>query len=177
MSLTNWSGNPHIIDLVLLLLRIWLGGLILAHGYNKMFRGGKIAGTAGWFESIGMKPGRLNAYAASLTEMGCGLLLIAGLLTSLAAGALIAVMLVALWTSHRKNGFFIFNANGGGIEFVATIAVGALVAGTLGAGGWSLDQAFHVLSSLTVGSHMLITAGLGVGGALAQLLAVYRPGK
>jgi putative oxidoreductase len=170
------TNHPHILDFIQFVLRVWLGGLIFAHGYNKMFRGGKIAGTAGWFASIGMKPGLLNAYAASLTEMGCGFLLIIGFLTTLASAGLIAVMLVALWTAHRKNGFFIFNANGGGVEFVGTVAVAALVTGTIGAGAWSLDHKVN-LTHWNLSQNLLITAAVGVGGAILQLLAFYRPSK
>ena len=54
----------------LLLLRVTLGAMIAAHGLNKIFGGGKIAGTAAWFDSIGMRPGVPNAWAAALTEIG-----------------------------------------------------------------------------------------------------------
>ena len=62
------SAHPHFLDFVQLVLRVWIGGLLFAHGYTKMAKNGKIAGTAGWFASIGMKPGVLNAYAASLAQ-------------------------------------------------------------------------------------------------------------
>ncbi len=170
------SAHPHVLDFVQLVLRVWIGGLLFAHGYAKMTKNGKIAGTAGWFASIGMKPGLLNAYAASLAEMSCGLLLIAGFLTTLASAGAIAVMLVALWTVHRKNGFFIFNANGGGVEFVATIAVASLVLGTIGAGSWSLDHRLNLLH-WDLGRNLLVTSVVGVGAAVLQLLAFYRPAK
>ena len=56
----------------LLILRVMVGIVMVAHGYNHIFRGGKIKGTAGWFESLGMKPGILHAWLASLTELGAG---------------------------------------------------------------------------------------------------------
>ena len=92
-------------DLALLILRVVVGLTLAAHGWNKFTGGGKIPGTGRWFDSIGMRPGRLNAYLAASTEMGAGLLLAAGLLTSLAAAGVIGVMTVAGWTSHRTNGF------------------------------------------------------------------------
>ena len=52
-----------------------------AHGYNKFFGGGRIRGTAGWFESIGMKPGTFHARVAASTELSAGLGLAVGLLT------------------------------------------------------------------------------------------------
>ena len=80
----------------LLILRIALGIVMIAHGYNHIFRGGKIEGTAGWFESLGMKPGVLHAWLASLTELGAGAMLLLGLLTPLAGAGVVGVMLVAL---------------------------------------------------------------------------------
>ena len=96
-----------------LILRVAVGIVMIAHGYNHIFRGGKIEGTAGWFESLGMKPGILHAWLASLTELGAGAMLIFGFLTPLAAGGVVGVMLVALITNHLKNGFFIFRPGEG----------------------------------------------------------------
>ncbi len=55
-----------------------LGITMIAHGYNHIWGGGKIAGTAGWFASMGLKPGILHAWLASLTELGAGAMLILG---------------------------------------------------------------------------------------------------
>ena len=71
-----------------------LGGLCLAHGVNHIFGGGKIAGTARWFNSLGMKPGIVHAWVASLTEIGSGLLLGLGFLTELGAAGLLGTMLL-----------------------------------------------------------------------------------
>ena len=49
------------VNLALLMLRVAVGGVMLAHGLNHLFRGGRIPGTAGWFESLGMRPGRVHA--------------------------------------------------------------------------------------------------------------------
>jgi putative oxidoreductase len=45
----------------LLVFRIGLGAVFIAHGYNHMLGGAKIAGSARWFESLGMRPGVLHA--------------------------------------------------------------------------------------------------------------------
>src|SRR4029079_15921390 len=95
-------------NVALLLLRLMVGFTMFAHGYNHIWGGGKIAGTGRWFESLGMKPGPLHAWLASVTELGRGVMLFAGLATPLAAAGVIGVMLVAFITNHRKNGFFIF---------------------------------------------------------------------
>ena len=71
--------TPTQFDTIMLILRVIAGPTIFLHGYNKMFRGGKIPGTAGWFDSMGMKPnGKVHAYVASCNEMGCGLLILVG---------------------------------------------------------------------------------------------------
>ena len=70
---------------VLFLFRVIIGVTLAAHGYNKFFGGGKIAGTARWFDSMGMKPnGTVHAYLAASTEIGSGVLMALGLLTPLA---------------------------------------------------------------------------------------------
>ena len=96
------------IDLALFVLRLTVAAVFLAHGINHIFGGGRIQGTARWFESLGMKPGWFHAWTASLTEVGAGSLLVLGFLTPLAAAGVIGVMLVAWITNHRGNGFFIF---------------------------------------------------------------------
>jgi len=167
------SHDATITNLALLALRGTIGAMIAAHGLNKFFGGGRIDGTAGWFESIGMRPGRLNALAAATTEVGAGALLLLGLVTPLAAGGLMALMVVAIVTVHRKNGFFVFRP-GQGIEYCLVIAVVAGVIGALGPGEWSLDHAFGVWPhSRIVG--LCVAAILGIGGATLQLLAVWRP--
>jgi putative oxidoreductase len=121
------------------------GPLIFTHGYRKIFRGAKLAGTAGWFDSIGMKPGRLNALAAASTELCVGALLVFVLVTPLACAGLLALMLVAIVTVHRKNSFMITN-RGGGIEYCLGLSVRALALGTFGAGRYSLDYWWNIFS-------------------------------
>jgi putative oxidoreductase len=168
-------ADPKAVDLALLVLRLTCGLMIMAHGYNHIFGGGKIQGTAGWFASMGMKPGILHAWLASVTELGAGLLLIAGLLTPLAAAGLLSVMIVAWITAHRKNGFFIFKP-GQGWEYVMFISFTALALGTIGAGEWSLDHALDI-TAFDGWTGFLITALAGYGGALALLVVFWRPGK
>jgi putative oxidoreductase len=158
----------------LLILRVMVGIVMLAHGYNHIFRGGKIAGTGRWFESLGMKPGPLHAWLASLTELGAGTMLVFGLLTPLAAAGVVGVMLVALITNHITNGFFIFRP-GEGYEYVLTLAMVGLAIGALGAGKLSID---HAIDLDWTGWTGLAIAGLAGGGGAALLLLVFwRPEK
>src|SRR5260370_831848 len=93
-------------DIASLILRVAIGGTMLAHGWNHAFRGGRLPGTGRWFESIGLRPGRLHALMANGTELGAGVLLVLGALTPLAAAGVAGTMLVALLPNHLRDGFF-----------------------------------------------------------------------
>lgn len=161
------------VDLSLLLFRLAVGIVMIAHGYNHIFGGGKIAGTGRWFESLGMKPGWLHAWTASLTELGGGLLLAAGLLTPLAGASVVGVMAVAWITNHRKNGFFIFRP-GEGYEYVLTLTFAGLLFCGTGGGRLSLDHAFGI-SDAPGWPYALGSAALGLGGAVGLLIGFWRP--
>ena len=160
------------VDFGLLLLRVVLGLTMAAHGYNKFFGGGRIAGTSRWFGSMGMKWPKLQAMLAATTEVGAGVLFAAGFLTPLAAAGMVGVMFVAIWTSHWKVGFFVFKPNQGW-EYCFSIAVTAFCVATIGAGRWSLD---HAIGIHWKGWWGAVVAGVvGVAGGLAQLAVSYRP--
>mgnify|MGYP001182518424 CR=1 FL=1 len=159
-------------NLALLILRVVAGLTLAAHGWNKFTGGGKIPGTGRWFDSIGMSPGRLNAYMAASTELGAGLLLALGLFHPFAAAGVIGVMTVAGWTSHRTNGFFIIKE---GWEYVFVLAVAALVSATLGPGEWSVDESLGIATDLDGMNGFWIALLLGFGGGIVQMLVFYRP--
>lgn len=161
-------------NLGLLALRVAVGGTMIAHGYNHVWGGGKIPGTGRWFASLGMRPGVLHAWLASLTELGAGALLVLGLLHPFAAGACAGVMVVALVINHWKNGFFIFRP-GEGYEYVLNLAVASLALAAIGPGEWSLDRALGIDDSLGGWTGAVIGAVIGIGGALALLAAFWRP--
>jgi putative oxidoreductase len=159
-----------------LLLRVVLGLTMAAHGYNKFFGGGRIPGTAGWFESIGMKPGLFHARVAATTEMAAGIGLAIGLLTPVPAAGFVALMLTAAWTVHRKNGFFIVKE---GWEYNLILAVAAVAIAGLGAGKFSLDYALFYGTGVWDYVHgwggLVVAAVLGLVGGIGQLLIFYRP--
>jgi putative oxidoreductase len=166
------QGNG--IYIALLLLRVVIGVTMLAHGYNHIWGGGKIEGTARWFESLGMRPGIVHAWLASITELVCGGLLIVGFFTPLAGAGVVGVMVVALVTNHFKNGFFIFRP-GEGYEYVLNLAVAATAVAGLGAGRFSIDRLVDLdLAGL---KGLLIVLVFGVGGALLLLAVAWRPEK
>jgi putative oxidoreductase len=159
-------------DIALLAVRVFFGLSLAAHGYNKVFGGGGLKGTAGWFGSIGMRWPNWQARIAAATEIGAGLLMALGLATPLAAAGFIGLMLVAIVVAHRKNGFFVFKP-GQGWEYCASIAMVALAIGTIGAGKYSIDHAIHKDVQGWTGA--VIALLLGVGGAAVQLAVSYRP--
>ena len=159
-------------NFALLLLRVSFGLTMAAHGYAKVFQGGKLAGTAGWFDSMGMKPGKVHARLAAGTEILAGLGLAAGLLTTFSAAGFVALMIVAGWTVHRDNGFFIVKS---GWEYNFILAVAAIGFAMLGPGEWSLDDAFGIADDLDEWVGLAIAAGGGTLAGIGQLALFYRP--
>src|SRR6201992_2310819 len=158
-------------DVGLLILRLVLGLTLAAHGFNKFFGGGRIPGTARWFESIGMKHGTFQAVVAASTEISAGLGLAAGLLTPIPAAGFVALMFVASWTVHRPNGFFIVKE---GWEYNLVLAVSAVAVATIGPGRLSLDWVIFGKNWLDGWQGLLLSIGLGLAGAIGQLLIFYR---
>ena len=170
-------AQNHILDadaasLGLLVVRVCAGIAMAAHGYQKFFKGGKIVGTAGWFDSMGMRPGRFHAILAASTELGAGILFALGLVTPLAALAIVALMWVAGATVHWENGFM---SAKDGIELNFIYAILAIGVATIGPGEYSLDHALDLIKDLDGVTGLLIAAVGGVGAALAQLAIFYRP--
>ena len=159
-------------DLGLLVFRVAVGAVFLAHGLNHVFGGGKIAGTARWFASLGMRPGIVHAWVASLSEIAAGIGLVLGLATPLAAAAVIGTMLVAGITNHRGKGFFIFRP-GEGWEYVMTLGAAGVALACVGAGRYSLDHVLGVFDP--PGTSGLLAAAGGAVASLALLAIAWRP--
>lgn len=159
-------------NFAVLLLRVVAGLTLAAHGYNKFFGGGKIPGTARWFDSMGMKPnGRIHALLAASTEVGGGLLFAVGLLTPFAAAGFVGVMIVAAWT-HKENGFFSVKD---GWEYNLVLAIVAISVATMGPGIYSLDDALGLEFAFRPRIGLAISAGLGILSGVGLLVACYRP--
>ncbi len=124
----------------LLVIRLVIGLTFAAHGSQKLFGwfgGYGVDGTAGFFESIGLKPGKPLAALSGAGEFLSGLFFAAGFLTPLAAAAMVVIMMVAIKTVTGKIGYWI-TANG--TEYnIAIIAVAVGVALT-GPGIYALDK-------------------------------------
>ncbi|KIF66819.1 DoxX family protein [Streptomyces sp. AcH 505] len=160
------------IDVGLLLIRLVLGATMLMHAWNHWFGGGGIAGTAGWFEGLGLRPGRVHAWASVAAELAAGFGLILGLLTPFACAAAIGTMAVAGIVAHRKNGFFVFRD---GYEYVLMIAVTGAALALTGPGRASLDHGFGIVLDGGVG--LLVAAVGGLGGTALLLATSWRPDR
>jgi putative oxidoreductase len=154
----------------LLLLRLVVGPVFAFHGYAKIFRGGRLSGTAGWFDSIGMRPGDVHARLAAGGELATGVCLTLGLLTPLAGMGLVGLMAVAVWTVHRGHGLLVV-ANGWEYNLVLG-TIGVAVA-TIGAGEWSLDEALGINLNGPAGFLISLVGGLAL--AALVLATCHRP--
>jgi putative oxidoreductase len=131
-------GRRFVIDLGLLIIRLIFGLSFAAHGTQKLFGwfgGYGIAGTGGWMESIGLKPGKTMAFLAGLGELIGGLLLAAGYLTPVAAVLITGTMLVAIVKVHGSKGYW---ATNGGYEFNLAIIAAAIGIALTGPGAYSV---------------------------------------
>ena len=143
-------------NLGLLVVRLAVGMLMMGHGAQKLFGsfgGHGPAGTGGFFESLGLTPGRQMAILAGVGELVGGALLALGLLTPLSAALLFAVLLTAAWTAHRAAGIWVAE---GGYEYNLVLITGLFALTAVGPGEWSLDNAMGIDAN-------------GTGWALAEL--------
>lgn len=159
------------IDVSFLIIRVAFGLSLVAHGLNKVRGTNGLAGTAAWFASIGMRWPSLQARVAATTEIVAGIMFAAGLLTSVSAAAIVALMVVAIVTVHWRVGYFIFLPNGGW-EYCAAIAATASAVSVGGAGSMSLD---HLLGASIAGWHGVLAIALGGAVAGVHLSVSFRP--
>ncbi len=141
-----------------LLARVAIGGLFVGHGTQKWFGwfdGPGLDGAAGMMDSLGMKPGRANAHAASAAETVGGAAIVLGAFTPAAAAALIATMITAIRTVHLPKGPW---AQNGGYEYNVVLIAGLLLLVDGGPGDLSVDNALGLEDT-------------GAGWALAALAA------
>ena len=123
-------------DLGAALLRVTSGVYFLIHGLIKVFIFTP-AGTAGYFQSIGL-PGFLG-YVTILLEVAGGIALIVGYKSRIASAILAVVLLGALWFGHASNGFTFSNPNGGW-EYPLFWAVAMAALALIGPGAFALDK-------------------------------------
>jgi putative oxidoreductase len=127
-------------DIAMLVLRVGIGSIFVAHGLQKALGWWEGPGWSGWkgfIGYLGIRPGTFWASVSLIAELGGGLALIAGLLVPLAGAGLVAQTIVLFKKVHWANGFW---SSKGGIEFPLAFGVGAFAVQVLGPGAWALDE-------------------------------------
>ena len=160
-------------DVAFLVIRIAVGLVLIAHGV-KHARGREK--TTAWFGSIGFRQPGLQWFFSSAAEIGVGVLLVAGALTSFAAAGLIAIMVVAFISVHRYAGFWITARPDEGWEYVFVIAATGFALAIGGPGEYSIDQAIAIADDLD-GWIGFAIAAFGVLAGLGQAALFYRPSE
>src|SRR5438270_1743868 len=160
-------------DLALLVLRVVVGGVVMQHGLLKLGwvgKGGSIAGVAGWFNGIGLKPGMWWALVAVVAEGVGGLLTVLGLGGPLGPAILAGDMVVVTIIAHVPQGFW---AGGGkvGWEFPLPLAAAAFAIALLGNGAWSLDAALGLAYSDQLRWTWIAIVAVGTVAALVAKMA------
>lgn len=134
-NLLNCTCSDKFSSLAPFLLRVVVGAIFLAHGWQKL--SGGVDGTAGFLGTLGFPAPELFAVLLIAAEVLGGAFLILGLFTHWAAKVLIIVSAVALVSVHLTKGFFVAN---GGYEFILLILVTVISVMITGPGRWSLDS-------------------------------------
>jgi len=127
------------LDAGLLLIRVVVGLVMMAHGAQKLFgwaNGPGLEGFRGMMRKLNVHPSKFWATVGALNEFGGGLLLLLGLLMPLGPLMVIANMLVAIVMVHGAKGFW--NSQGG-YEWPLTLAVVSLAVALTGPGRYALD--------------------------------------
>ncbi len=158
-------------DVASLLLRLVLGGVMLAHGI-KHARGKEK--TSRWFGSIGFKSSTLQWFASTATEIGVGALLIVGFLTTAALAGVIGILTVAFVSVHRSVGFWVTARPDEGWEYVMVLAAAASAVAIGGPGQVSIDDALGIATTLD-GWVGIGGVAVGVVAAVVQMAVFFRP--
>lgn len=127
------DNESKVSDLALTLLRVGVGAILMAHGWQKLM---DVPHHVSAFAGLGIPNPKLAVYLAILGELFGGLGLVLGALTPLAALGAVLTMGSAIYFVHRSNGLF---AQGGGWEYPVTILLVALFFVAHGAGPLSVD--------------------------------------
>jgi putative oxidoreductase len=153
------------LNAALLILRLFVGVALAAHGAQKLFGWWGGSGVRGMNQHLVLmrfRPAPLWTAGAIGTEIGGGLLLASGLLSPLGAVGAGAAMLVAIVAVHWGKGFF-----GHGVEVPLLYLVPAAVLGITGPGSYSLDSLFGITLPEPVTG--LVAAGLAVAGVAVAM--------
>ena len=122
--MSHATASPGAAATAQTLFRVALGGVLIAHGSQKLFGwfgGGGIEGTSKGMHAMGFRPAKPSAILAGVGEAGAGVALALGLGTP-AAGAAAATTMGVAASVHAPHGFF---ATEGGLEYPAVLGLAA----------------------------------------------------
>lgn len=137
------AKSPVLTDVALLVARVALGLILVAHGWQK-FNEWTVAGTGEAFSGMGVPAASFTAGVVTFAELVGGALLILGVLTPLFALLNVIGMLGALFIVHLEAGIFV---DQGGYELVLAIFAGLIILTLRGAGRFSVDRLFSRAAS------------------------------
>ncbi|MFI1369287.1 DoxX family protein [Streptomyces griseochromogenes] len=160
------ASASYAADWGILLLRLTFGLFMAGHGAQKLFGifgGHGLSATGKGFAALGYHPGKLFAALCGLSEFLGGLGLAVGLLTPLAAAAVIGVMITAVATVTGAHGLW---ETHGGVEYSVAITVTALAIAAIGPGRLTLDRFFR----WGTGGWGEAALALGLGGVSAAIV-------
>ncbi|WP_181698408.1 DoxX family protein [Nocardia sp. GTS18] len=140
----NREARRGTLDFGLFVLRLVVGGTFIYHGLQKLtgwFHGPGIDGTKDMMAGGGWDHPSLATALVIAGELGGGVLLVLGLATPLAAGAVLATISNAwMWKQGMIPGFQYNAATKSGVEIDTILAGAALAIILTGPGRWSLDR-------------------------------------
>ena len=172
---TGGADRRGTLDLGLLLLRLAVGALLIAHGLQKAFGLWGGPGLDGWEDSLtemGFKYADILTYVATGGQIAAGVLLVLGLFTPVAAAGALAYLvtwlLAEVMAAHEEARLSAFLTDGHEYKVFLVCAVAALV--VTGPGRYGFDAGRGWARRPFVGSFIALLLGIGAGVALWVLL-------
>ncbi len=134
------STSEMLVNLALLLVRVFIGVCFVIHGLGKLglVGPGNMEGFTAWLEELGVPMAGVQARIAMLSEITGGTLLALGLFARPGCLLLIGTMIVAGRIGHRGAGYLITN-DPPGAEYTINLAVICFALVLTGPGAYSLD--------------------------------------
>ncbi|MET9216278.1 MULTISPECIES: DoxX family protein [unclassified Nocardia] len=171
----NREPRRGTLDLGLFVLRLVVGYTFIYHGLQKLtgwFHGPGLDGTKAMMENGGWDYPSLSTALVIAGELGGGILLVLGLATPLAAGAVLATILTAwMWKQGMIAGFQYNAGTPTGVELDSVLAGAALAIILTGPGRWSFDRARGWATRPAYGSFTVVL--LAIAAAIASYLFLH----
>ncbi|KAA1250711.1 DoxX family protein [Mycobacterium simiae] len=173
------AGRRGTQNLGLLILRVGLGAVLVAHGLQKLFGwwgGSGVTGFKNSLSDVGYQHADILAYVGAGGEIVAGVLLVLGLFTPLAAAGALAFLingLLATVSARSRSHFSYFLPDG--YEYQISLAVMAVAVILSGPGRYGLDAGRGWASRPFIGSFVALLAGIAAGITVWVLLNGVNP--